>query len=278
MTYRMVGPANTIDGQSVFRAVATKIEWQALGVDPTVIRDNCERVKGRFEPYQGSRNGEPAAIVAYGDSLKETWPHLKDFQTIFSCSGAHQFLLERGIRPTYHVDSDPRPHKVAMLGTPHPEVTYLPASICHPTYFDLLERHSIPNVLLWHLVFFEPDIYALLPRGEWLMTGGNTVGPRTIKMARLLGYVEQHLFGFDACSGYAGFHFNAPKKLKEFQYKGKSYLTTHNWLEHAKMMFEDLDRMPEVQVHFYGEGLIQAMAKNYTRTPRGNFPMAVVKP
>ena len=269
-------PVDRVDGYQLAHLVATQFNWEDLGVDPKVIPENCARVAGRFAHFRGLRD-EPAAIVAYGDSLLQTWERIKDFKVIFSCSGSHKFLLERGIVPTYHVDSDPRTHKVVMLGTPHPDVTYLVSSICHPTYFDLLERHQIPKVLLWHLLYFEPHIYDLLPRGEWLLTGGNTVGPRTVKMARLLGYAEQHLFGFDASAGYAGFHPHAPKKLKPCEYDGKTYWTTHNWVEHAKWLFTDMDRMPEVKAHFYGKGLIQAMAKNYVRKAVHDFPMGIIK-
>ena len=275
MTYRMAGPANTIDGRPVFRAVGTHINWEAIGSDPTVIRENSARVKGRFRPSKGPPHTEQAAVVAYGASLNETWELLKEFRVIFTCSGSHKFLLERGIVPTSHIDSDPRIHKVAMLGTPHRDVTYLPASICHPTYFALLERYEIPQVLLWHLLFFEPEVYGLYPKGELLLTGGNTVGPRAVKMARLSGYTNLHLFGFDASTGYAGYHKNAPTKLKPCQYEGKTYWTTYNWVEHAKMLFADLDRMPDVQIRFYGDGLIQAMARNYVRTPRAPLPMGV---
>jgi hypothetical protein len=277
MTYTMVGPVNTIDGRPVFRAVGTHIDWEHIGADPNVIRENCVRVPGRFEPHRGPFHEEPAAVVAYGQSLTETWKELERFRVILTCSGSHKFLLDRGIVPTYHVDSDPRVHKVAMLGTPHREVTYLIASICHPTYFDLLERHAIPKVLLWHLLFLEEEIYQLLPRQEWLWTGGNTVGPRAVKMARLSGYTNLHLFGFDASAGYADVHPKAPTQFKPCVYDGKTYWTTRNWMEHAKMLFADLDRMPEVTTRFYGEGLIQAMAKRYVRTVRANLPMGVVK-
>jgi len=274
---RPVGPVNTINGIPVFKAVATHIHWSLIGADYKVILENSSRIKKRFEPYEGPPHSEPVAIVAYGRSLKETWKEIRDFKTVITCSGSHQFLLDRGIIPTYHVDSDPRPHKVDMLGTPHPDVTYLIASICHPTYFDLLEKHNIEKVYLWHLLFLEPEIFDILPRNEWLFTGGNTVGPRAIKMARLLGYINHHYFGFDASDGYAGFH-PKEKAMKIYKYKGKKYHTTPSWIEHARMMFEDLDRMPEVNFTFYGEGLIQDMAKDYKRTNRAKVPMAIKKP
>ena len=277
LIYRLAGPVNTIQGHPAFLAVGTDINWEVIGADPGVISENCARVKGRFIPNKDFVQQEPAAVVGYGQSLYDTWRDLHNFKVIFTCSGSHKFLLDRGIVPTYHVDSDPRAHKVAMLGTPHPDVTYLVASICHPTYFDLLERHGIEKVLLWHLLVFDPHVYEMLPKGEWLWTGGNTVGPRAMKMARLLGYRTLHMFGFDACDGYAGYHQNAPKNLKPFLSNGKTFWSTHNWFEHAKMMFEDMDRMPEVTYQFHGEGLIQEMAKRYVRKVRNKFPMGVMK-
>lgn len=261
-------------GHRFVQLVATKFDWEELGVSPSVIPSNCARLKKRLDYPFGSLE-EPAAIVGYGESLHQTWEHIKRFRIIFTCSGSHQFLLERGIVPTYHVDSDPRAYKAKLVGTPHPSVTYLPASICHPDYFDLLERYEISNVYLWHLLFFEPEIYALLPKGEWLLTGGNTVGSRTMKIARLLGYADQHLFGFDGCAGYAGVHYNGSRTLKRCDYDGKTYWTTYNWASHAQMLFTDLDRMPETRTTFYGEGLVQAMAKNYVRKPVTDYPMGI---
>ena len=101
-----------------------------------------DRIKTRFQPIDTIQT-EEIAIVCYGPSLKQTWPEVKRFKKIMTCSGSHQFLLERGIIPTWHVDLDPREHKVKMLGQPHKDVEYLMASTCHPTMWDKLEGFNV---------------------------------------------------------------------------------------------------------------------------------------
>ena len=89
------------------------------------IRVNTARVKARIAPHYELRN-EPVAIACFGPSLNDTWERLRDFPHIISCSGSHRFLLERGLVPTWHVEVDPRAHKIQLLGDPHPDVEYLP--------------------------------------------------------------------------------------------------------------------------------------------------------
>src|SRR5688500_17336336 len=85
---------------------------------------SLNRVKKRVE-YVEELRPEPIAVVGLGPSLKESWEEIKKFKYIMSCSGCHQFLLERGIVPTWHVEVDPRPHKVGLMGKPHKDVKYL---------------------------------------------------------------------------------------------------------------------------------------------------------
>jgi hypothetical protein len=253
----------------------TKINWDALGVDPKIIVENSERIRGRFIPTPDLTD-EPCAVVAYGPSLKETWPQIRDFKTIFTCSGAHNYLLERGILPTFHCESDPRNHKVAMLGPVQQAVTYLMASICHSNYFDVLEAAKA-KIRLWHVLFDEDEISALVPKGDWLVCGGNTIGPRTLKIARLSGYTNIHVFGLDGSGRHAGLHTNSPPDdwYNPVTIAKRTFDTTMNLLLQASALFDDLDRMPEVKVTWYGDGLYQHMAK--TRTPKklARWPLAI---
>ena len=253
----------------------TKINWKVLGVDPKIIVENCERIRGRFIPTP-ILTDEPCAVVAYGPSLQETWPEIAKYKTVFTCSGAHKFLVERGITPTIHCESDPRGHKISMLGEPIPSVEYLVASVCHSNYFDKLEAANA-KIKLWHLLFDEDDIYQLYPKGDWVICGGNTIGPRTLRIARLSGFTNIHVFGLDGSGRHAGAHTNAPA---EFFYNpvtiaGRTFETTHNLLMQAMALFDDLDRMPETKVTFHGDGLYQHMAA--TRTPKNlpRWPLAI---
>ena len=260
--------------------IATHINWEAVGSDPAVIAENSARIKGRIKIEKGAPDYEPVAIVAFGPSLRDSWRQLRGFDTIYTCSGAHRFLLERGLTPSYHVDSDPRAYKADILGDPHRDVEYLISSICHPTYFDKLELYHA-RVKLWHMLFLEPEIFAFYPKMEWIMTGGHTVGPRTIKLARLMGHANLHMFGFDGSTAdgatHATEHPNPPTDLDWIEYEGRRYYTNSNWEDHAAILLRDLDRMPEVRTTWYGDGLIQEMAKRHVPVGRAAQPIRVYK-
>ena len=225
------------------------------------------RIKARIEPHQELRS-EPCAIVCFGPSLNDTWEKVKDFEYIFSCSGSHKFLLERGVVPTHHVEVDPRAHKVTLIGPPHKDVEYLIASTCHPAVFDHLEGY---NVKLWHVFDNAEDGLRTLPPNEWALTGGCGVGLRAMTIARFLGFTEQHIFGMDGNQRekekHAAAHPSQAKDAFSTEYMGKTYWTTPAFLEAARMTFHELNMMPDVKPTFYGEGLVQAMAKNYTPEP-----------
>jgi uncharacterized Rossmann fold enzyme len=221
------------------------------------------RIKNRIEPNYEKRN-EPIAIVCFGPSLNETWEKIKNFKYIISCSGSHKFLIEKGIIPTWHVEVDPRPHKTKLIGTPHKDVEYLISSTCHQAVFDHLEGF---NVKLWHVFDCQNDAMRTLPHGEWALTGGASVGLRSMAIARFLGFTDLHIFGMDGCEGKSGKHAAEhpmqPKGHSLCEYNGVTYKTTISMLECARQTFHELDQMPGVNATFYGEGLVQAMAKDY---------------
>src|SRR3990167_9892550 len=182
---------------------------------------------GRIQSVEEKRI-EPIAIVGFGPSLQDTWEQVREFKHVITCSGAHKFLLEKGIIPTWHVEVDPRAHKVDLLGPPHPDVTYLPASTCHPTYFAHLEGFKVQ---LWHVFANEEDALRTLPREEWALTGGADVGMRAMLIARFLGFIDQHVFGMDGCAGpdnmsHTTPHPNRPRAYAPCEYDGKTYYTT----------------------------------------------------
>ena len=93
-----------------------------LQIQANVARPNVGRIERVDELRQ-----HPIALVNFGPSLGQTWEAIRDFKYVMSCSGAHQFLVDHGIIPTWHVDVDPRAHKVKLLGTPQRETEYLDA-------------------------------------------------------------------------------------------------------------------------------------------------------
>src|SRR3990167_2026332 len=261
--------------------IATHINWEAVGSDPAVIAENIARISARIKIEKGEPDMKPVAIVAFGPSLREHFRKVSEFDTIYTCSGAHRFLIDRGVIPTYHVDSDPRAYKADILGEPHRNVEYLISSICHPTYFDKLEFYRA-KVKLWHMLFLEPEIFQHYPKMEWIMTGGHTVGPRTIKLARMMGFDNLHMFGFDGSVDaegrtHAEAHPNPPTDMDWIEYEGKRYYTNANWEDHAAILLKELDRIGDIQYTFHGDGLIQEMARHHVPVTRADMPMRVYK-
>jgi hypothetical protein len=244
------------------------------------IKQSIARVTGRIKGQQEKRP-EPIAVVCFGPSLNDTWEEIKNYKYVISGSGSHKFLIDHGIIPTWHVEVDPRAHKAILIGTPHKDVEYLIASACHKAVFDLLEGF---NVKLWHIFDSEEEGLRTLPRNEWAITGGCNVGLRQMTIARFFGFTDLHVFGMDGCYGKSGNHAAAhPNQAKEgfdTEYGGITYKTAINFLECAKQTFHELNMMPDVKATFHGEGLVQAMAKDYKPKPipKGKAMIAINKP
>ena len=209
------------------------------------------------------------SVVCYGPSLKETWRYIP--RPIMTVSGAHDFLLERGIVPDYHVDCDPREHKIAMLKTPHKDVHYTMATVCHPSAWEKLKGHKVS---LWHL-HNGPET------DEWLKAndprtppvgGGTTAGSRALQVASLLGYERFHIFGMDcsyesAEARHAGPHLGKKQNAIEvYTGDGRKFLSSPQMVEAAREMLMMIQNY-EIWLYFHGDGLQQHMIRSY----RGRF-------
>lgn len=262
---------NIEEKQKISYCISTELRDQQILI-------NIKKVKERVVPSTELKD-EPIALVSYGPSLKDTWQELKKFKYIMTCSGAHKFLIDKGIIPTHHLELEPREHKIKMLGVPQKETEYLIASTIHPKYLDALEGY---NVKLWHIFASDDDAERILPKGEWKITGGSSVGLRTMTMARFLGFTDLHIFGMDGSFAegktHSDQHPNAPKEFFETEYNGKKYLTTPSILFCAKETFKELDQLPDIKTTFYGNGLVQDMAKNYIPSPKSGTNLAFNSP
>lgn len=219
----------------------------------------------RIQPVN-KRRKEAIAVVGFGPSLNDTWRQIKKFKYIISCSGAHKFLVDKGIKPTYHLEVDPREHKVSLIGEPQKKTTYLISSTCHPKVFDHLKDYKVK---LWHVFDATEDGKRLLPNGEWAVTGGCDAGLRALTMAAFLGFRKLHIFGIDGNARdikHAGEHPNKVKDFNEVEYpegSGKIWKTTTGMVEAAKQVGHELDMLPAVKFTFHGKGLIQTMYRGY---------------
>lgn len=211
------------------------------------------------------------SICGYGPSLGDTLDDLK--RVVLTTSGAHDFLIARGVVPTYHVETDPRIHKAWML-TPHPSVHYLINSQCHPELFAKLDGY---NVRMWHGCTDDDAerqialVESLLP-GQRLMNGGTNVGMRAMPVARELGFTSFDLHGFDCCyrgaQQWAGSHFGAAHKTVRVVVDGREFETSDLMLQSTDDFFNAMRMLSGCRFRVYGDGLLEARLKLYNRSPQ----------
>jgi hypothetical protein len=198
-----IRPINEIRGKS---AVSDTIRFENA-------ERNCRIVSGRalggdLMPRHDGR----ICIVGYGPTLLDTWPYLNVERRAFGAkictvSGAHDFLISKGIIPDYHAEVDPREHKAAFTKNSHPDVNYWIASCCHPTLIDnLIERKA--KLSLWHVYNSDTDDKINAPDGPdpggLLVCGGSGVGARALHLFYCAGYRSFSLYGIDSSFSKSG--------------------------------------------------------------------------
>jgi Protein of unknown function DUF115 len=180
--------------------MATPIEEVAIN-----IRSALKRKLPEIEnlPEWGKLKGdEPFAIAGGAPSIRYTVDTLRNFRTIIAAGSAHDWLREHGVPLRYCIVLDPDPAAANYLKNPDPLCTYLVASCCHASVFDLLKDypvvryHSAGHDLEW----YEEELAAagLAAPSKPLIGGGPTCGLRAVSMAYLLGYRNLHFFGLDS--------------------------------------------------------------------------------
>lgn len=227
-----------------------------------------------------------AILACYGPSLKTTIDVLRDEaeQTgaaIISVSGAHDFLIERGIVPTYHVECDPRPHKADNIDRPILGVQYLIGSGVHPVFFDKLcgtgnhDRTGM-DVSLWHISTPEHASRIIDELGEnsdCLISGGGSVGLRAIPLLYNMGYRDISIYGMDCSfsedgsSQWAGKHAGKRQDLCEVICGERIFCSSPILLTYATGFFETVQRVTDMTIRLYGDGLLQNMCRLHEGAP-----------
>lgn len=258
---------------------------------------NCTVVKERaLDSQHANPHSRRVCIVGFGPSLKDTWRDIllekKAYNaTVVSVSGSHDFLIERGIIPDYHVEVDPREHKAFFTRNPHPDVKYWIASCCHPKLIDNLVAKKA-QVALWHIYNSEIDFGLVDANGPdpdgWLIAGGSGVGARAINVMFTRGYRSFSLYGMD-CSfapsdgdQHAGEH--SGKVQKEWQVRvgdrwfrssGTGVYMAKSIIQNFQVMRGECERAGDpflpgttdrVEMLLHGDGLLQHMVFEANRT------------
>jgi hypothetical protein len=203
------------------------------------------------------------SIACYGPSLKTTWKDLK--RPIVSMSGSHNFLIKRGVVPDYHIDMDPRSHKLSHILNPHKDVQYLMASVCHPFTWSILKNY---NLKIWHVVSGKGTrewLEKYDPR-TLLVAGGSSIGLASIHVGGCLGYRRFEIFGMDGCfeegkeTRHAGVHYGHEHKQIEWTAGDRVWKTSKIMMNSNIELLNMLRHFPFFAV-LHGYGLQQALVE-----------------
>jgi hypothetical protein len=233
------------------------------------VLSNAERhaqmsqARGQMLKKRPKFNDKWASIVCYGPSLADTWKLIK--RPIVTVSGAHDYLVRRGIVPDFHVDCDPREHKARMLQNPQAKTIYLMATVCHPKYWEVLKGRQ---VRLWHLINGD-DLETVAwvmqnhPEGaNSMIGGGSSVGQRAMNVMAALGYRRFNIHGMD-CSfttdRHAGAHLGK-EQAKIFVKAGNRVFQTTRQMLQAAIEMEQFITTQDAEIAFFGDGLMQETA------------------
>ena len=230
-------------------AIKTQIRQEDIDNAKIALLRSAEPLK----TFQ-NRKEDCVAIVGYGPSLRETWEQVKKFEYIITTSGAHDFLVERGCEPLWHVECDPRIHKAKFSEHPTEYTAYLIGSTAHPKIWtNLMDQHRYR----WHFDVLRPHLD--LTNETVLPTYGD-VGQQAIYIAKYLGFKDIHVFGFDYSYGpdntcHAGEHGN---ELKEGVgiLKGTNFKTHIELIKNLKFFDILMEENQDVSLTIYGNGLL----------------------
>jgi SAM-dependent methyltransferase len=239
-----------------------------------IVQANIDRNVG-YPPINlghGHDRPEPIAIVGYSPSLKTTWERLRGYKRIWTVSGAHDFLLERGIVPTYHTDVDWQVHKPKFIKWPHPDVQYRMCSGVQPEYLEKLRDYRLTVFAPAEM----PDVYTPGNSEYPEIPKGGNAGQQAALLAYLDGWRTQHWFGMDHAYEWvdgeperksitesiqhAGWHetVHAPGEIIYVQTaKGRRFFESSLDLVTSCTMMVDFCKTYSLKPVVFGEGLLK---------------------
>ena len=206
------------------------------------------------------------AIVGFGPTLNATWERLRQFDTICTVSKAHDFLIERGIKPTYHMDLDSRPHKVEFMTKPQPGVRYFLSTHIHPTYVEKLKAAGV-DVSLFHVAIDEHErLHPYYPSFKVRYDAGI----QAAELAYQWGYREQHWFGIEYGRAgeqtHADYHWGVTSEHCEVDVDGRIFGSTKLFFHGLLLAEHFLCDRALVRCVIHGDGLLGHFLKARGRT------------
>lgn len=206
--------------------------------------------------------GEWLSVMAFGPSLYDTWERAT--KPMITCSGSLPFMTMREVTPDYHVDMDPRPHKLAAYRAAPQETRYFMATVCHPHTWQVLKDK---DVTLWHF-------YCGAETVKWVkdndpahdvLHAGASVGLGCVRIGMELGYRKFKVFGMDNSfqdgMRHAGAHYGYPHEILEVTEAGEAFQTSKIMYNCAIESLKWLVGLRQCQFEVHGKGLQQTMLK-----------------
>jgi len=207
-----------------------------------------------------------AAIVGYGPSLNATWERLREFDVIWTVSKAHDFLIERGITPTHHVDLDPRPHKTGFMGRPTAGVHYFLSTHIHPSYIEKMKGAALAPELFHVAIDKHERLDARYPSAK----ARYDAGIQAAELAYQRGHREQHWFGIDygAVGGqtHAGHHGGVTSEGCRMDVDGRMFESTQLFIHGLLLAEYFLCDRALVRATIHGDGLLGHFLRARGRT------------
>ena len=227
------------------------------------VEENCRR--GCKQVVTHLPNPQDIAIVTGGPSLEVTFDELEklvsDGVKTVAVNGTHDWLIERGIRPSAMVMCDARPFNSRFVANPQESIKYFIASQCHPAVYDALEGFDVYQYHLYLGLGERQVVDRIIGSVPWVV-GGSTVGLRAIHLMRVLGFQRMHIFGMDSCR-MEGKHHCYPQKendyeqVQEFTIGDRTFVCDY-WhlaqMEGFVNLAKSLGDLFELQIH--GDGAI----------------------
>lgn len=229
------------------------------------VAENCQTIPKRLS-LKVPAHDRVAHLACFGPSLKDTWPALALAKAmgedVFTVSGAHDFLIARGVIPMAHMDCDPRPHKARMMNPCH-RVRYWIASCVSPEYVEKLKGH---DVCLWHSYNGKESEQAFkIDPVQQMVIGGGSIGLRALSVLYLRGYRNFEIHGMD-CSfkddeHHAGPHLGTNHDAAPVLCGDKWFQANAVMLLYARYFHKQMAMLPHAKFSLHGDGLLQHMIR-----------------
>ncbi|MDB5364632.1 MAG: hypothetical protein JWM77_559 [Rhodospirillales bacterium] len=229
-------------------------------LDNTILREHVQAALSRGLPEVEAAprpKKKRLRIIANGPSALSA--PLTGAPTL-AVNNALRLFVERGLAPDYWIASDPQSCVADFLCDAPRETTYLVASKCHPSVFDVLQER---RVVLWHCAEQATlDLFV----GRLVVPTSVSVTLCALNLMPVLGFERIETWGWDGCYMTGRDHAVAqPHRRDDVTIQlgpRRRFATTTSWAaeaEDAVHLFKSAER----QVRIRGRGMIGAILRQY---------------